>query len=309
MFFSVRKNRDKKEFEYEKIRTLSKKKEKFAFFRAFYIFFYYLLSVSFLGVFFYVLFFSPFLAVEQIEISGIQELNLENVSKVSESVYEGKYLGFIPRNNFLFITQRSVENVLKNDFKKIRNVTVTKKFPDSVNINIDERKALMVWCGKEKCYLMDESGTPYSEADFNSPEFAQNHLLKINDFSGREIVIGEKIVDSVYEKYVLDAKDALGKTGFEANGEYSTPSRMAEEIRIKTIQGPELYFSTQFPLETALNALIAVIKKEITHEKQGEIEYIDLRNEGKVFYKFKNLEPETEGNENGETEGGEKEQN
>ncbi|EKE18957.1 MAG: hypothetical protein ACD_9C00187G0005 [uncultured bacterium] len=268
-----------------------------------------IILLGFISVSIYVLFFSSYLQVTNIEIAGVQELKIEDLNQKIKASLNGKYLGFIPRNNFLFITQRSVENVLKNDFKKIRNVTVTKKFPDSVNINIDERKALMVWCGKEKCYLMDESGTPYSEADFNSPEFAQNHLLKINDFSGREIVIGEKIVDSVYEKYVLDAKDALGKTGFEANGEYSTPSRMAEEIRIKTIQGPELYFSTQFPLETALNALIAVIKKEITHEKQGEIEYIDLRNEGKVFYKFKNLEPETEGNENGETEGGEKEQN
>lgn len=243
--------------------------------------------VGFFSVTVYVLFFSPYLQITNIEIRGNQELsNNELNQKIQESL-RGKYLGIVPKNNFLFVSQKNIKNILVNDFKKIREVGFSKRFPDSIDVSIDERKALLVWCSNGKCYLMDENGTPYSEADFNAPEFLQNHLLKINDTSGREVVMGEKIIEPAFENYVIAAKDRLGSAGFEANGEYSTPSRMAEEIRIKTVQGPELYFSTQFSLESAMSSMTAVLKKEIDLQTQGEIEYIDLRNEGKVFYKLK----------------------
>ncbi len=37
-----------------------------------------------------------------------------------------------------------------------------------------------------------------------------------------------------------------------------------------------------------------MLKKEIPEEKKNDIAYIDLRNENKIFYKFKNVEPSTE---------------
>jgi cell division septal protein FtsQ len=253
--------------------------------------------VGSLSVTTYVLFFSPYLQITNIEIQGNQELSSEElIQKIQESL-QGKYLGVIPKNNFLFVSQKNIKNILVNDFKKIREVSFSKKFPDSIDVNIDERKALLIWCSNEKCYLMDESGTPYSEADFNSPEFLQNHLLKINDTSGRDVLLGEKIIEPAFESYVISAKDELKTVGFEANGEYSTPSRMAEEIRIKTVQGPDLYFSTQFPLASAMSSMATVLKKEIDPQAQGEIEYFDLRNDGKVFYKLKNVEAEKQPDE------------
>lgn len=263
---------------------------------------FYTLLVGFVSVSVYVLFFAPYLQVLNIEVFGTQQLDSNQLKQRIEKMTQGKFLGIIPRNNFMLVSQASIEKVLTGEFKKIRKVEVTKKFPDSVSVNIDERRALLVWCSGEKCYLIDENGTAYSEADFNSPELVQNNLLRISDTSNREVLIGENILEQSYERYVLEVADSLGDAGFESTGEYLTPSRMAGEIRVKTKQGAELYFSTQFPLKTAIATLSVILKKEIPEEKRGELEYVDLRNENKVFYKFKNSNPENaEDGNSGET--------
>lgn len=253
---------------------------------------FYILLVGFVGVSLYVLFFSQYLQILSIEVAGTREIMSQEIKQKIESSLQGKFLGMIPRNNFMFITQRGVDKMLRSEFKKIRTVTLTKKFPDTLSVNIDERKALLIWCSKDNCYLLDENGNAYSEADFNSQEFIQNNLLQIEDASGREIEVGEHVVDISYEKYALGIKDLLGSIGVDTDGKYFTPSRMAEEIRVKTKKGPELYFSMQFSLESAIATLDTILKKEISGDKLESVEYIDLRNENKVFYKFKVVEAE-----------------
>ena len=255
---------------------------------------FYFLVVCFVAVFIYVIFFSQYLMVSNITISGTQTLDSNQLRQNIENSFQGKFLGIIPRDNFLFISQDKIQSILTENFKKIRSVAITRKFPDTLNISIDERKALLVWCSNEKCYLLDEQGIAYSEADFSSPELVQNNLLQITDNSGKEVSIGEKVIEPAYQQYVSSIKDALSPLGFNATGEYWTPSRMAEEINVKTEQETEFYFSTQFTLESAMRTLNTVFKKEITQDQKSNIAYIDLRNENKVFYKLKNALPVVE---------------
>jgi cell division septal protein FtsQ len=234
-------------------------------------------------------FFSPYLQIVNINISGTNELSSQDIRKKFEESLGGKSLKFIPKNNFLFVSQKKVAGLLQDNFKKIRAVTITKKFPDSVAIIIDERKALLVWCSGDSCFLIDENGTAYNVADFSSPEILQNHLFRINDASAHSVAIGEKILEPAYGQYVLGIKDALKNVGQEVSDEaYTTPSNMADEIDVKTKQGMQLYFSTQYSLESAIKTLDIILKKEIPQNQQSNLDYIDLRSEGRVFYKFKN---------------------
>jgi cell division septal protein FtsQ len=256
---------------------------------------FFVLLIGFIAVTTYVLFFSQYLQIINVEVSGTKELNASDIKQKIEATFQEKYFGVISKNNFMFVSQKNISNDLMSDFKKIRTVSVTKKFPDSVSVNIDERKALLIWCSLEDCYLLDEKGAAYLQADFNSPEVVQNNLLKITDASGREVAIGDNVVDQEYEKYALGISDALKSVGLDVTGEYLTLSRMSDEIRVKTMQGPEILLSMQFPISSSMETLASVLKKEITDDKKGEIEYIDLRNENKVFYKFKTAQPVAEG--------------
>lgn len=253
------------------------------------------LLAAFVAVSIYVLFFSHYLRITEIEITGMREIGRDEIKQNLQSFLDGKFLGIVPKNNFLFISQNRIAHLLKDNFKKIRGVTIEKKFPDSVSIVIEERESILVWCAGESCFLIDDGGISYNAADFNSPEILQNNLLRINDESARSVSLGEKIMNIEYEQYVMGIKEALEnidqKVGSEA---YETPSNMAEEIKVRTEKGILIYFSAQYPLKNAVRALDIVLKKEIPKDKQNDIEYIDLRSEGKVFYKFKNTEPQSE---------------
>lgn len=239
------------------------------------------------------MFFSEYLKITKINISGTEKLEDLEIQQALDARFEGKFLEIIPKNNFLFFSSKRVENILTDKFKKIRTANVAKKFPNTISILIDERKALLVWCAGEKCFLIDENGVAYNSADFNSPEISQNNLIKIEDASGQNISMGEKIINSSYEQYVIAIKDELNKFDFEAEG-YYTPSRVAEEIDVRTKQETEIYLSTQFPLESAMRTLRIVLEKEISRDKKENLAYIDLRSENKVFYKFKDQKQEEE---------------
>lgn len=254
-----------------------------------------LLLAVFFGVSIYILFFSPYLRITDIKIEGLQEISQEQVSGNTQSFLGEKYFNIVPKNNFIFISQKNIASLLTKDFKKIRSVSVTKKFPNSINIKIEERQAMLVWCSGENCFLIDESGVAYNVADFNSPEILQNHLIRINDQSNRSVSLGEKIMEQEYEQYALKIKNALKDINQETQEEiYATPSNMAEEIRVPMQKGFQIYFSSQYSLEKAVRSLDAVLKKEIPENEWEKLEYIDLRSEGKVFYKFKNEEEKTE---------------
>src|SRR6266568_4738975 len=130
---------------------------------------FYVLTFAFVAVLLYLLFFSAQMQINNITVTGTQELSSQEIEQKVEQSLQGNYLKVIPKNNFLFVSQGSIENFIKNDYKKVRSVTVTKKFPDAVAVNVDERKGLLVWCrGDNDCFLLDENGIAYSNADFNS---------------------------------------------------------------------------------------------------------------------------------------------
>lgn len=258
---------------------------------------FYILLVGFFAVSTYMLFFSECLRINNITITGTQELNSLAIQSSLEEYFQGKFFGIIPKNNFLFISQKKVIDLLENNFKKIRSVLISKKFPDSVSINIDERKSVLVWCSNENCFLIDEKGTAYNVADFDSPEIVQNHLIRINDISARSVAIGEKIIDPAYEEYVMSIKESLKGIDIkisDGNDAYSTPSNMADEIYVRTDKDTQIYFSTQFSLDSAIHTLDVVLKKEIPEDKLNNVEYIDLRSEGRVFYKIRSANTETQ---------------
>ncbi len=254
---------------------------------------FYILLVCFLAVTGYVLFFSTYLKISKLVIVGNSELSVEEIKKVIGDQQQGKILKIIPKDNFLLVSKSAVEKLLAGHFRKIKSVSVVKKFPDTLEITLQERKALLVFCNGEACFLIDENGVAYSEADFNSPELTQNNLIKISDSSPEAIKLGDEILDQTYIQYVSTLKEALGRINLTVENDFWTPSLMADEVNVKITQGGELYFSTQFPLESAIKTLAIILKKEPLETQQSDLTYIDLRTENKVFYRL-NSQPVAE---------------
>jgi cell division septal protein FtsQ len=251
------------------------------------------LCVIFVSVVVYIVFFSPFMQVTKFEISGNQELATEELRSQSESIFNGTYLGFIPKNNYILFPTGKIILSLKDKFKKINEVETTKTFPDTFLLKITERKSLLVWCVKDDdCYLMDENGIAYNKVDFSAPEVVQNHLIKVSDLSSEGIYVGEKVITDEYLKYLMGISDQLkSQVDISIGEQYATPTAVSEEIDVSTQEGTRILFSTQFPLENAVKGLKIFLQKR-PQSKLSEFEYIDLRSENKIFYKLKNAPAE-----------------
>ena len=150
--------------------------------------------------------------------------------------------------------------------------------------------------------MIDEVGNAYNEADFSSPELTQNHLIKIVDKGLSRVKVGDNILDQPYVQYVSSLKEQLQSLGLSIEGEYWTPALAADEINVKVTGGEELYFSTLFPLKSAIETLNIVLKKELSGNQPSEITYIDLRTENKVFYKLNAAAPPVENVDNQNTD-------
>lgn len=282
----------------KKISTRDKREEPSVFFRVAYFF---MLAV-FLGVTAYALIFSSFMRINYLNLEGTKELGYEEVYAKAEALMDGKYLDVFPRNNFILISKKKVQGVLLDEFKKIRSVAVEKKFPDTINIKIEERDALIIWCTKGPCYIIDEGGFAYAGADFDSDELKENNLVKLVDISAKPVTIGEQVLDEEYVKFIFSVREAFQENlSLDVSNEYVTKYRISGEVEVKTGEGWDIYLNSQLPLEKSVRTIKAFLEKEIDEEARKRLEYLDLRVENKVFYKIR----DKEGQEGGESLSGE----
>jgi cell division septal protein FtsQ len=250
-------------------------------------FFYWIALLSFLGAIIYSLFFAGFLSVSQFRITGINQLSEKNILNVVNSEIGGKYLMLVERNNLLLINNSAIENSLNKKFVKIENVKITKKFPNILLINIKERKSSMILCSGGECYLIDWQGMIYSKIDYSLPEVDENRLLALTDLSNKAVNIGEIAFATDYLEYIVEIGEKMkNEVDIEMEKEYETPSRVSADIRGKTQEGWRIFFNGNIDLQKEIDMLRIVLDEKIG-DKRKDLEYVDLRSENKVYFKFK----------------------
>ena len=254
--------------------------------RSFSRFLFYFLFLSFWGAAVYALFFSPFLQVSSIEISGNEKIKSENILSEISPKMEGKYFSVLEKNNLLLIGANSMEKDLLGKFRQIRNIKIKKKFPDKIKIEIQERETKMIINDGENNYLLDENGQAYDQIDSNSNE-AMN-LVFLRDDSRKKINLGDMVLEKDYMNYILGIKDELkSNLDLEIENNFWTPNLISGDIRVKTKEGWNIYFNKEIDLVKETESFGAVLKEKIPAEQRPDLEYVDLRIDNKVYYKFK----------------------
>jgi cell division septal protein FtsQ len=253
-------------------------------------------SFVFIGVTFYLLFFSQFLLVSKINISGTDKLDAEAVRVEINMAISGKYLNAIPAGNIILVNKEKLKNAVRNKFKRIENIEVKKIFPETLDILIIERKSILVLCSIGACFIVDNKGVPYAPADFSSNELQENELLVLNDDGNKEIKLKKPALDAEYMQYLLDIKDKLkNDLGLDIDKNYHTPQLISGDIRVATTEGWMIYFDNSLSVQKEIDMLKLVLSDKIDKDKRNNLEYVDLRTDNKVYYKFKNTDqPQTD---------------
>ncbi len=166
-------------------------------------------------------------------------------------------------------------------FPQIVKVSLKRKFPGSVIVQIEERQAAAVFCKTDNCFLIDKEGVIFENAASSS------NLLKIQKAeetgSLPQLNLGDKVLESNLVSSILNIESKL-KDDFQiAVKEALAVSN--ERLNVKTGEGWEIYFDPTKDLNWQTTKLKAVLEQEISQDRRKSLQYIELRFGNLASYK------------------------
>lgn len=262
----------------------NRKRESFAliFKRVFFL----LLLACFCAVALWTVFFSRVMEINSISINPeTKVLKADEIRNVFFRELEGKYLGFLPKNNLLILRSNFLERKAREEFKLARTVSVERVFPDELVVSVEEREAHIVWCSNGECFFVDETAEAFLEFS------GQMESVKVVDMSGKQVKLGDRVADPEFIFFLEKLPKAMEQEiHIAVVNEFETPSSMSSEVRVLTDEGWKIFFSTVRKMEIQIEILKKIIQETIGKEKTKDLEYIDLRIKGRALYKFRQSE-------------------
>jgi len=250
-------------------------------------------TVIFLGVVVYILFFSSFLSITTFKVADSNYVVEDDILDMIVPATDGKILGIVNKNNLFLTSKNKIRKDILEKFRQIRDVEVRKKFPSELDVRIEERVPTMLFRGSAEWFILDENAVAYDTANPEAEEIKKYDLPSLSDMDGKEITIGDSVLNAEYMRYVLDLKKKMkSDTEVEIENDLQTPSLISKDIRVKAKEGWGIYFNENINVDKEIETLNVVLESKIEKSQRPDLEYIDLRIDNKVYYKFREGTPE-----------------
>lgn len=181
-----------------------------------------------------------------------------------------KYKG----SNILLFSSSRIEEEIIEKFPEVKDLEVIRGLPDTIKIRFQDRQSKIIWQTQGKNFLVDNSGQIYKETEDLSdlPQVKDNKDISVN--------IGQQVVSESFLNFLTE----LNSTFTQANGFKINRFEINDtifQVDALTDQGWTVIFDTTRKVTDQLSDL----SKFLNEHKNEVIEYIDLRVEGRVYYK------------------------
>jgi len=257
----------------KKPRRIKRKKPFFK--RKFFYFFIFILFLS--GVAFYFLFFFPYFQIKNIEISGNQKINADNLKATVKNSIEKK-IGILTTKNIFLINNKKLSNKILNNEFLISNIIIKKKLPETLFIEIKEREPVGTFCQEEKCFYFDNTGMFFEEGkDIIKP------LVKDENYYS-DLGLGKNILKTEEVSKILEINNKI-KNNFQIEIKNFIISSDKEKLIVETEEGWKIFFDLNQDISEKIYNLELVLKEKIPVEQRKNLDYIDLRFK-RVYYRF-----------------------
>ncbi len=244
-----------------------------------------------IGIITYFATFASIFQIKEIQISGNQKVQRENLENLIWRKIDRKIFIFPTKSIFLTNFQEIKKNLLET-FPKISQINLKRKFPDILILKIQEREPLFVFCkprsereisllrGKNSspCFYLDKEGVIFEEVSGNGEQF-----LIIKDVRSQEARLGKKVIE---EKLLGDIRKIVLELR-ETEIFIEEFTLFEEKIEVKTLQDFEVYFNQKEDISSQIQNLSLVLEEEIPLPNRENLEYIDLRFGNRVYYKYR----------------------
>lgn len=183
--------------------------------------------------------------------------------------------------SFFTLDERSVSDEVRKQFPEISQLTIAAKpFSRAVNVKITTKTPAFVLSSASDSYVVDSEGLAISKY---TNQATTGSLVRIEDKTGFELKAGRQVFSSEDMQFITQLVEGMRSSG-TAIGRLELPA-IAKQLRLYQ-PGTNYYvkFYTGGNAAIQLGSL-AAIGKQLMLEGKQPTQYIDVRVEGKVFYK------------------------
>jgi len=272
-----------------------------------------------IGALIYFSIWSSILQVNKIEIKSEKEpvyYNNNEIIEIAEENIAEKIFNIIPQNTIILAPINEIKNTILDKFPEIRQVNIYRNLSDmGLTIEIEERESIGIWCKfeeierilepiststeeteeieevvekiKEKrigdCFQIDKEGVIYRKSLLVKSSSVLNIYSSRNQLAViKDTVVPLKIINFISEVKEKASKIKTDNISSVLMSEFNFIS--IEDLRGTTFWGWQVYFNPAYSVDSQIKALEVVLDEQIK-ENYTSLEYIDLRIEGRVYYK------------------------
>lgn len=227
--------------------------------------------------------FSSKFRVSQVIVQGNKRAAEGDIREYIENFLGNKKYLVIPSDKLWMVSQDALAAGLKASFPVVKDVVVTKKYPETLRIDFTEYDAWGVLChgSPEECFWIDQQGSAFDYA----PGFSGTIVPKIRDERSRSFKLGEQQLSQGMMKLIT----FFNQKAVSDNNLQSVQFTIAQKdqtLRVRTRAGWELLLLESTDPEQAYKNLTIALDQDIK-ENVANLEYIDLRFGSRIFYKLK----------------------
>lgn len=251
---------------------------------------FFLLSLAFLSASFYVILIRDFFLIKEVEVMGTRRISQEEIWGKIQRDQEGLWLNFIPKNNILFPWERWLGRKFKEEYRLIETFDLERIFPDKIRVEIEEKEPLMLMRGREMNCVFGSDGNHFDDIS-GFEYFGDNSISVISKNEGEPFDSCPIILGKEWLVFVADFRKGMEERGLALSRFWETPNLASGDLRVMTEAGWKIFLDKNLGVEKELEMLETVLQKKIEKEKQADLEYVDLRTQNRVYFRFKNSQP------------------
>lgn len=227
-------------------------------------------------------------AIADVIVHGNKVIEGEVLGAHALRALEGKYLGLFKKDNTLIYPKDALQALLYDMYSRIKDISISRDGAKALDVFVEEYEPFALWCGSEhtpneQCYFIDDTGYIFDVA----PNFSGDVYIRYYGDVGTTTPLRASYTTPETMKRIADFLVLLEKVSFEPLAFVVTPD---QDYVIEVRGGVSLLITPDAPLVQVLENLAVVTESEkfrdAMQDSERTLEYIDMRFDNKVFYRF-----------------------
>lgn len=236
----------------------------------------------------------PELRIRDVSIQAADAASLDPLVK---GAVAGNYFGILPRDSFFFFPKEAIRQAILNAYPDISAVSISRTSLTSIEVSTIERVSAFNWCGaapddSAPCYQTDAEGFIFASSAADIPEdgatSTPSKTLRIYAPLTESAAGGDTPVRSHVENAAaIPAALRFERAVLSLGADVASLDLRGDEADLFTRAGTRITYVLGHEAAAAQLAATAFPQLNLN---DGSVLYVDLRFDGKVYFKKKGEE-------------------